>query len=69
MFAERSFGGWLRRRRRALDLTREELAQQVGCSAITLRKLEAEARRPSKQVAERRAELVQMLPGLRPPRR
>ena len=47
MNAERSFGNWLRLRRRALDLTQEELAQMVGCSAITLRKLESEQRRPS----------------------
>jgi WD40 repeat protein/transcriptional regulator with XRE-family HTH domain len=60
MDAERSFGGWLRQRRRALDLTQEELAQQVGCSAITLRKLEAESRRPSKQVAERLADVLKV---------
>ena len=33
---QQTFGGWLRRQRRALDLTQEELARQVGCSAITL---------------------------------
>jgi predicted ATPase/DNA-binding CsgD family transcriptional regulator len=32
----------------------------VGCSAITLRKLEAEERRPSKQFAERLAEILQV---------
>ncbi len=60
MDAERSFGDWLRQRRKALDLTQDELAQQVGCSAITLRKLEAEERRPSKQIAERLAEVLQV---------
>jgi predicted ATPase/DNA-binding XRE family transcriptional regulator len=62
MNTARSFGEWLRQRRRALDLTQEELAQQVGCSAITLRKLEAEERRPSKQIAERLAEVLQVTP-------
>ncbi len=47
-----SFGGWLRQRREALDLTREELARRVGCATITLRKIESDERRPSKQVAE-----------------
>jgi len=47
-----SFGRWLQKRRKALDMTREEFAQKVGCSASTLRKLETEERRPSKQLAE-----------------
>jgi transcriptional regulator with XRE-family HTH domain len=36
-----SFGYWVRRRRKALDLTQEELARQVGCSPVTIRKIEA----------------------------
>src|ERR1700682_1099782 len=63
MSTDQSFGDWLRQHRRALDLTQEELARQVGCSAITLRKLEAEERRPSKQIAERLAEGLQVPPG------
>ncbi len=47
----KSFGQWLRHRRRELDLTQEELAHQVGCAPITIRKIEAEAMRPSKQLA------------------
>lgn len=50
-----SFGYWLRRRRKALDLTQDELAQQVGCAAVTLRKIEADERRPSVQMALRLA--------------
>jgi class 3 adenylate cyclase/transcriptional regulator with XRE-family HTH domain/tetratricopeptide (TPR) repeat protein len=50
-----SFGYWLRRRRKALDLTQEALAQQVGCSEVTIRKIEADERRPSRQIAERLA--------------
>jgi predicted ATPase/transcriptional regulator with XRE-family HTH domain len=50
-----SFGAWLRQRRKALDLTQEELAAQVGCSTVTIRRIEADARRPSKQLAGRLA--------------
>src|SRR5262249_20820183 len=51
---------WLRRRRRALDLTRDELALQVGCAAATIKKIEADERRPSKQLAERLAICLQI---------
>ncbi len=54
---QRSFGDWLRRKRKAVDLTREGLANQVGCSSATIRKIEAEERRPSAQIVERLAEL------------
>ncbi len=47
-----SFGDWLRRRRKALDLTQADLAQRAGCSAATIRKLEADERKPSQQLAE-----------------
>jgi predicted ATPase/DNA-binding XRE family transcriptional regulator len=47
-----SFGDWIRRRRKALDLTQEALAEQVGCSVALIRKVESDARRPSRQVAE-----------------
>jgi transcriptional regulator with XRE-family HTH domain len=40
-----SFGNWLRLKRKSLDLTREGLADRVGCSAATIRKIEAEERR------------------------
>jgi len=57
---ETSFGRWLKRRRKALDLTQEELAQRVGCAAETLRKIEADVRRPSRQTAERLAEALEI---------
>ena len=63
MMAETSFGRWLQRRRKALDLTQEELAQRVGCAAETLRKIEADVRRPSRQMAERLAEALE-IPGV-----
>ena len=47
-----SFGKWLRHRRRGLDLTQEELAHRVECAPITIRKLEGDKMRPSKQLAE-----------------
>ena len=47
-----SFGVWLEKRRKALDLTREELARKIGTSTSALRKLESDERRPSKQLAE-----------------
>ena len=50
-----SFGYWLRRRRKALDLTQEALAQRVSCSGFSIRKIEADQRRPSRHLAERLA--------------
>ena len=47
-----SFGNWVRRRRKALDLTRHELARRVGCSLATIVKIESDERRPSRQIAE-----------------
>src|SRR5919109_1479544 len=51
-----SLGQWIKRRRKARDLTQDELAQRVGCSLETIRKIEADARRPSRQIAERLAD-------------
>lgn len=47
-----SFGTWLRRRRKALDLTQQQLAGRIGCSLSTLQKIEHDTRRPSRQLAE-----------------
>src|SRR5262245_15041281 len=52
MESDTSFGLWLRRRRKALDLTQDALAARVGCSVATIRKIEADERRPSHQIAE-----------------
>jgi transcriptional regulator with XRE-family HTH domain len=38
-----------------LGLTQAELARRVSCAAITIRKIEADALRPSVQIAERLA--------------
>jgi len=56
MATQASFGHYLSARRHLLDLTQDELAQRVGCSVVTIRKLEADERRPSKQIAERLAD-------------
>ncbi len=50
-----TFGYWLRRRRKALDLTQEALADRVACSVFSIRKLESDERRPSRRLAERLA--------------
>jgi transcriptional regulator with XRE-family HTH domain len=57
-----SFGAWLKRRRKALDLTQAELARLVGCAVISIRKLEADEQRPSRQIAERLAQHLQLAP-------
>lgn len=51
-----SFGYWLRRRRKALDLTQGALAQKVSCSQAAVKKIEAGERRPSRALAQRLAE-------------
>lgn len=48
---DNSFGAWLKRRRRFLDLTQRALALRTSCSVGTIRKIEANERRPSKQLA------------------
>src|SRR3712207_5965002 len=55
-----SFGAWLRQRRKALDLTRAAVAQQVGCAVVTLQKIELDERRPSKELAQRLADVLQV---------
>ena len=52
MAGSQPFGEWLRQRRKALDLTRHELAKRAACAVITIEKIETGQRRPSKQVAQ-----------------
>src|SRR5689334_13020221 len=63
--AVHSFGALVRRKRKALDLTQAALAQRVGCAESLIRKIEAEERRPSRQVAERLADALQIVPEAR----
>jgi len=54
------FGHWLKDRRTALGLTQKELAQRVGCSKVTIEKLESGERRPSGQIAALLAEHLEV---------
>jgi predicted ATPase/DNA-binding XRE family transcriptional regulator len=48
-----------------LDLTQQELAQRVGCAVITIRKIETDGRRPSREMAQRLAEELDLRPDER----
>jgi predicted ATPase/transcriptional regulator with XRE-family HTH domain len=63
MYEAASFGQWLKQQRKHFDLTQEELAERVGCSYITIRKIESAERRPSRQVAYLLADLFNVPPG------
>ena len=62
-----SFGAWLKRRRKALDLTQEALARLVGCAVVSIRKIEADEQRPSRQTAERHVPDWIPAPRYKPP--
>src|SRR5919206_2040202 len=61
-----SFGAWLKQRRKALDLTQDELARRIGSATVTLQKIELDERRPSKGIAARLAEVLDIPPAERP---
>ena len=50
-----SFGYWVRRWRKACDLTQKQLAEKVPCAVVTINKIEIDERRPSRHMAERLA--------------
>lgn len=52
MNKQTTFGEWLRQRRHLLDMKQTELAELAGCSAVTIRKLEASERKPSTELAQ-----------------
>lgn len=58
--ASHSFGQWLRRLRTQHDLTQEALAEQAYCSVQTIRFFETGKRRPSLEMAERLAAVLQV---------
>jgi len=60
-----SFGNWVKYRRKSLDLTQHELSRRVGCSVSLIFKIEAEERRPSRQIAELLAEHLEIPPEQR----
>ncbi|NWG05882.1 MAG: tetratricopeptide repeat protein [Chloroflexi bacterium] len=55
-----TFGKWVRTRRRQLDLTQSELGKRAGCSGAAIRKIEADERKPSRQLAELLAQVLQI---------
>ncbi len=58
-----AFGIRLKQRRQALDLTQEALAERVGCAPQTIRKIESGERRPSRDMAERLAQVLDVSPA------
>jgi LuxR family maltose regulon positive regulatory protein len=56
-----SFGSRLRQHRAAHQLTQAALAERAGCSPEVLRKFEADAKRPSQQLAERLADALSLI--------
>ncbi|PLS79733.1 MAG: transcriptional regulator, partial [Chloroflexi bacterium] len=54
------FGQALKRWRKARHLTQAELAAQTGYSLSTIRKLESGVLRPSRQVARRLSDVLQL---------
>ena len=62
---ENSFGEWVKRRRKAMDLTQHELAARVGCSISLIFKIESDERRPSRQITELLAEHLEIPPDQR----
>ena len=61
-----SFGEWVKHRRRTLDLTQKELAHRAGCSLTALQKIERDERRPSRQLAGRLIDFLEVPPEQRP---
>src|SRR5258707_13682793 len=59
------FGRWIKQRRKALDLTQQDVADQVGCAVVTIRRIEGDVARPSKQIAERLADVLAVAPDER----
>jgi predicted ATPase/DNA-binding XRE family transcriptional regulator len=57
-----SFGNWVKRRRKTLDFTQQELARRIGCSVAMILKIEADERRPSPQIAELLAQHLEIPP-------
>ena len=56
------FGEWLKRRRRGQGLTQAELGRRTGYSGETIRKVEADELRPSYQMAQQLAAVLDIPP-------
>src|SRR5262245_42634458 len=55
-----SFGEWMAQRRRALDMTQRELAAQANCALATIKKIEQDERRPSRDLAQALAGVLRL---------
>jgi transcriptional regulator with XRE-family HTH domain len=55
-----SFGAWMAQRRKTLDITQRELAAQINCALATIKKIELDERRPSRDLAEALADALQI---------
>lgn len=53
-----NFGQIVRAERHRLDLTQDELAERASCATITIRRIEGNTLRPSRQLAEKLAEVL-----------
>jgi LuxR family maltose regulon positive regulatory protein len=60
-----SFGAWLKQRRKTLDLTQDALAALLGCSTEAISKIERGDRHPSRTLAERLANVLNVVPDQR----
>lgn len=60
--ADPTFGRWLKLRRGGLGLTQAQLGEQAGYAGETIRKVEADELRPSRQMAERLATVLKIAP-------
>ncbi len=59
------FGAWVKDRRKALDLTQQDLAERTECALVTISKIERGLLRPSKQVAALLAAALRVPPDER----
>ncbi len=59
---ELEFGQWLKRRRRILDLTQDDLARRATCSVNTIRKIESGDLIPSQDLAREIARALALAP-------
>lgn len=57
-----TFGQWVKQRRQALSLTQAELGHLVFCSAVMIKKIEGNQRRPSVQVTKLLARYLKIAP-------
>jgi predicted ATPase/DNA-binding XRE family transcriptional regulator len=57
-----SFGEWVKQQRKRLRLTQGEVAAQSHCALATIKKIEADQRRPSAELAELLAQVLHIPP-------